>query len=43
MGKNSDLGKLIKETGIQLIPSDDYTPNENSKAENTHKIKSEIA
>ena len=42
MDENSDLGKLIKETGIQLIPSDNYTSNENLKAENTHKMRSEI-
>ena len=43
MDENFDLEKLIKKTGIQLVPSDDYTPNENSKAENAHKMRSEIA
>ena len=41
--ENSDLGKLIKKTGIQFIPSNDYTPNENLKAKNVHKMRSEIA
>ena len=43
IGPNSELGKLIKDTGIDLVPSCGYTSNENSKAENAHKMRGEVA